>query len=134
MAASDTQGSSYPGIKYKETTIYKTTDHHQITTIFPFKSNLGVYEATSKMTTSPPSPTSITHPQFIHLVSLYPSVVKRVYEAKIKDAKKLAQVFEDDAWRYEGLVKLVKGRRGKDDYAGGWLEKAELERLVRWKM
>jgi hypothetical protein len=86
------------------------------------------------MTITPPSPTSITHAQFTHLHSLYPTVVKRVYEAKLKDAKKLAQALEDEVWRYEGLVKLVEARRGKDDSAGGWLEKAELERLVRWKM
>jgi hypothetical protein len=52
------------------------------------------------MTTSPPSPTSITRAQFAHLLSTYPIVLQRVYEAKIKDAKKLAQALEDDAWRY----------------------------------
>ena len=86
------------------------------------------------MTLSPPSPTSTTHTQFNHLLSLYASVLKRVYEGKIKDGKKLAQALDDEAWRYEGLVKQVKGRKGKDDKTGGWLEKAELERLVRWKM
>ena len=91
----------------------------------------------SKSTVTPPRvvPTTITRAQFAHLHSLYPTVVRRVYEAKIKDAKKLAQAIDDDAWRYGGLVKLVHGRRGKDDgAAGGWLEKVELERLVRWKM
>lgn len=98
----------------------------------------------SKSTVLPPLvvvPTTITHASFVHLHSLYPTVVKRVYEGKIKDAKKLVQALDDDAWRYGGLVKVVHGRRGKGDAAaagggggGGWLEKAELERLVRWKM
>ena len=87
------------------------------------------------MATSLPSPTSIVHAQFAHLRSLYPIIVKRVYEGKIKDSKKLSQALEDDAWRYEGLVKVLEGRRkSKDGEAGGWIEKAELERLVRWKM
>ena len=87
------------------------------------------------MATSLPSSTSIVHAQFTHLRSLYPTIVKRVYEGKIKDGKKLGQALEDDAWRYEGLVKVLEGRRkSKDGGAGGWIEKAELERLVRWKM
>jgi hypothetical protein len=86
------------------------------------------------MTTWPPSATSITRGQFAHLLSAYATVLQRVYEAKIKDAKKRAQALEDDAWRYGGLVELVEARRGRDGSAAGWLDKAELERLVRWKM
>lgn len=83
---------------------------------------------------SPPRPTEITPAQFAHLLSLYPSIVKRVYEGKIKDSNKLAQALDDDAWRYDGLVKVVAERRSKGDSIGGWLEKPELEKLVRWKM
>ena len=97
-----------------------------------------------------PSPPSITYPQFTHLLSLYPSTLQRVYEHKIKDATKRAQALADDAWRYGELVDVLAERRrrggkkkkksGPSDsnsgggLSGGWLEKAEVERLVRWKM
>ena len=86
-----------------------------------------------------PSPSSITHTQFTYLLSLYPSTLKRVYEHKIKDATKRAQALADDAWRYGELVDVLAERRrpkkkSGPSSGGGWLEKAEVERLVRWKM
>jgi hypothetical protein len=102
-----------------------------------------------------PTAAAVTHAQFAHLLSLYPAVVRRVYAARIvkhadtamteKEGKRLADALDDDAWRYGGLVQLVRRRRrpeGKEEeekekeggVGGGWLDKAELERLVRWKM
>jgi hypothetical protein len=107
---------------------------------------------------APISAAAMTHAQFAHLLSLYPAVVRRVYAARIvkhadttpteKEDKRLADALDDDAWRYGGLVQLVRRRRrtegeeeekegggaGGSGAGGGWLEKAELERLVRWKM
>lgn len=84
------------------------------------------------------NPTTLTHAHLLRLIALYPTVVQRVYEAKTKnDSKKLSQALEDDAWRYGALVELVESRRqdgSSSGSAGGWMEKAELERLVRWKM
>ena len=80
-----------------------------------------------------PSPTSITCDQFKHLVSCYRPVVQAVYRSRIKDAIKLAQAFEDDDWRNEGLTTILASRCN-DDLSGMWLKKEELERLVRWKM
>ena len=88
------------------------------------------------------SATSITTAQFIHLLSLYPAVLRRVYGRKVKDSAKLAEALEDDAWRYGELGDVLAERcrrrypdgGGDGDGGRGWLEKAELERLVRWKM
>jgi hypothetical protein len=88
-----------------------------------------------------PSPASITASQFTKLLALYPSTVRVVYQQNIRlrDPQKLAKALEDDQWRYDELPVIVSarkssGRAGKDGGSGPWLEKAELERLVNWKM
>jgi hypothetical protein len=89
-----------------------------------------------------PSPSSITATQLNRILSLYPSTLEAVYKrnSRLKDPKKLAQAIKDDTWRYEELPRIVAGRRGEkqgdsaDGSKGAWLEKAELEKLVGWKM
>ena len=82
------------------------------------------------MATQPPSPSTITPAQFADLLGLYRAALSAVYDAKIADGKKRAQSLEDDKWRYGELPSLLGERKGKEKC----LEKAELERLVRWKM
>lgn len=88
-----------------------------------------------------PSPASIIASQFTNLLALYPSTVRVVYQqnARLRDPQKLAKALEDDHWRYDELPVIVSarkssGRVGKDGGSEPWLEKAELEMLVNWKM
>ena len=82
------------------------------------------------MAATAPSASTITPAQFTDLLALYPAALSAAYDAKIADGKKRAQALEDDAWRYGELPTAVTERKGKEKC----LQKAELERLVGWKM
>jgi len=75
-------------------------------------------------------PNSINTSVIAHCVSLYSSVVDKVYRSKIKDDKKFKTALDNDRWRFEELPRTVQQRRA----AGKGLSKDELERLVQWKM
>jgi hypothetical protein len=80
-----------------------------------------------------PSPSTISPTTFRAALALYPALVDRVYAAKLKgDGKKVAEARERDQWRFETLPEDVRARaEGKGKLR---LTKAEVERLVVWKM
>jgi hypothetical protein len=59
-------------------------------------------------------------------IQFYKAVVQRVYEKKIKAAKKQLEAVERDEWRYETLPDQVGREKG--------MTLEQLERLVQWKM
>ena len=69
---------------------------------------------------------------FHRLLRAYEEVVKAVYGKKIKDGKRLEQALKDDVWRYEELPTQLGGDRLVE--ASNNLDKAQVERLVQWKM
>ncbi|ERF71142.1 hypothetical protein EPUS_05971 [Endocarpon pusillum Z07020] len=90
---------------------------------------------------SPPAPETITPSQLAYLLSIYPVTLEKAYKlnTRLKDPKKLSGALEDDRWRYDQLPRILAARRavGKEGEKGEgapWLEKAELERLVGWKI
>ncbi len=91
---------------------------------------------------SPPTPGILTPSQLTRLLSFYPATVDKAYKlnTRLKDPKKRSAALQDDSWRYDELPRILAARRAdgreekKKDEAAPWLEKAELERLVGWKM
>lgn len=106
------------------------------------------------------SPSTVTRPQFQHLLSLYPRTIRAVYTAKLRTKQKpkpnskpgpgkgaaskaggveaeVEELLGLDEWRYEEVPRLLAERRevkGEDEPGAGYLEKEELERLVAWKL
>ena len=78
------------------------------------------------------TPHTITIPQIKHCLSLYPKVVEKHYNAKIKDPKKASEALKRDTWRYEELPASLVGQDEKEQGIGMTLD--QLERLVQWKM
>ena len=90
------------------------------------------------MPTLPP-PSTIGISTFQEALSLYPSLVERVYRSKLKDSKKVADALLRDRWRFDELPSSLKAHgedheNGNDDLNEGGLTKAAVERLVQWKM
>jgi hypothetical protein len=89
---------------------------------------------------SPPSPFKITSSAFSHALGLYPQIIGKVYQGKLKDTKKVQEALTRDIWRYEELPATVAAmRQGKaseknGDIEDGGLSKLAVERLVQWKM
>jgi hypothetical protein len=87
-----------------------------------------------------PSPAGLTLSTINSALELYPSLVEKVYKAKLKDPKKVADALKRDEWRFEDLPSLVaearvwKGSKGSADIKEGGLTKEAVERLVQWKM
>lgn len=81
---------------------------------------------------SPPSALTITAEAFEHVLSLYPDVLKSLYQTKVRtDDKKREQALTDDVWRYETFPDELQD---PETDAGFSFSLKELERLVRWKM
>lgn len=73
-----------------------------------------------------PSVSSITAEELKLAIQLYPKVIQRSYERRIKTEKKQVEAVQRDEWRYEKLPNEV-------DRDGG-MTIEQLERLVQWKM
>ena len=72
------------------------------------------------------SATNITPEKLEQAIQLYPKVVQKTYERRIKTEKKQVEAGQRDEWRYDKLPNEV------DQSVGMTLE--QLERLVQWKM
>lgn len=87
-----------------------------------------------------PAPSSITPSSFKIILELYPSILGKVYDAKLKDGKKRSEAIERDKWRFEELPANVAAARSQKsdkairDIKGQGLSKEAVERLVQWKM
>lgn len=71
-------------------------------------------------------PSKITRAQIDQYLRLYPAVVAKAYDNKIKKVAKREEAKSRDQWRYEELPKDLKG--------GKSMSLSQLERLVDWKM
>lgn len=69
---------------------------------------------------------TITRPQLEQCLKLYPKLVEKVYDSRIKDGKKCSEAKARDEWRYVELPKELSGSKA--------MSLAQLERLVQWKM
>lgn len=69
---------------------------------------------------------NVTRLQVEHCLRIYPDVVARAYDARIKDVKKREDAKARDRWRYDELPKELKG--------GKAMSLPQLEKLVQWKM
>ena len=100
-----------------------------------------------------PPPSILTLTTFRKALELYPPLVEKVYKAKLKnDSKKVSDALERDRWRFEELPHATAERKAefdrgrerdgketrmlKADASAGatGLTKADVERLVQWKM
>jgi hypothetical protein len=93
------------------------------------------------------TPSTISSATFQQALSLYPSLVEKVYKSKIKDPKRVRDALSRDKWRFdelpselarlkagEGGVDEAKASKTNSDLQGGGLTKEAVERLVQWKM
>ena len=80
----------------------------------------------------PLHPAQISSGLFQRLLWAYDEVVKAVYGKKFKDGKRLEQALKDDVWRNEELPTQLREERLVK--ASNDLDKAQVERLVQWKM
>jgi hypothetical protein len=69
---------------------------------------------------------NVTRAQLEHCLLLYPDVIDKVYDSRIKDSKKCTEAKVRDKWRYEELPDALRGAKG--------MSLAQLQRLVQWKM
>ncbi|EXJ85938.1 hypothetical protein A1O1_06307 [Capronia coronata CBS 617.96] len=97
------------------------------------------------MPSSLPPPAKLTADAVQRALELYPLLVERVYKAKLKDPKKVADALKRDKWRFGELPAAIaainsggsnetKQSTSHNDIVDGALAKDALERLVQWKM
>lgn len=77
-----------------------------------------------------PAPSAITSTAVQTALELYPSLVVKAYQSKIKDPKKLKAALERETWRFEELPSEFVDQKAQN----GGLSKDQVERLVQWKM
>ncbi|KAJ9638717.1 hypothetical protein H2204_004193 [Knufia peltigerae] len=77
-----------------------------------------------------PAPSAITSTAVQTALEIYPSLVVKAYQSKIKDPKKLKAALERETWRFEELPSEFVDQKAQN----GGLSKDQVERLVQWKI